>query len=63
MTESELKAYAKGLHDADEMIGALWSDLFNKDMVKAGGADYFDSWRGRIRALAIIEAPAGVHNS
>lgn len=54
MTENELNAYAKGLRDADEMIGALWSDLFNKDLVKAAGADYFDKWRSRIREMANV---------
>jgi len=52
MTRDEIAAYAKGLRDADEMIGALWSDLFNKDLIKAAGADYFDKWRGRISELA-----------
>ena len=55
--------YAQGLHDANSMVGALWSDLFNKDLVKSEGADYFDKWRDRIRALAIIEAPGGVSHS
>jgi hypothetical protein len=34
----------------DRFIGALWTDLFNKDLVKAEGAHFFDQWRERIRA-------------
>lgn len=45
------EAYAQGVADADQLIGCLWVDLFNKDLVKASGADYFDKWRDRIRAL------------
>lgn len=63
MTKEELEAYARGLHDANEMVGALWSDLFNKDLVKAAGADYFDKWRDRIKALAVTERPNGTSPS
>jgi hypothetical protein len=45
------ETYAQGVADADQLIGCLWVDLFNKDLVKASGADYFDKWRDRIRAL------------
>lgn len=39
------------IDEANQMVGALWSDLFNKDLVKAAGAEYFDRWRERIKAL------------
>jgi hypothetical protein len=58
MTQGELEAYAKGVRDADEMVGALWSDLFNKDMVNRGADWFFDKWRARIRDLAIV-SPSG----
>jgi hypothetical protein len=61
--KGELMAYVKGLHDANNIIGALWSDLFNKDLIRAEGSDYFDKWRGRIRALAIIDPPGGTKPS
>ncbi len=48
-------SYNQGLADADVLIGALWSDLFNKDLVKAAGADYFDTWRARIKELKASE--------
>jgi hypothetical protein len=44
-------SYSAGLKAANEMVGALWSDLFNKDLVKAAGADFFDKWRQRIKDL------------
>jgi hypothetical protein len=51
----EVKAYhvgyVEGLNAADEIIGALWSDLFNKDMVNRGADEFFDRWRSRLRAL------------
>ncbi len=40
------------IQEADAMVGALWTDLFNKDLIKPDGADYFDKWRERIRALS-----------
>jgi hypothetical protein len=52
-------AYAQAIQDANQMIGALWSDLFNKDLVKAAGADYFDRWRDRIKALPNGESRDG----
>ncbi len=50
---AEVERLRKGIQDADAMVGALWTDLFNKDLIKPDGADYFDRWRGRIRALAV----------
>ncbi len=41
------------IQEADALVGALWTDLWNKDLIKPDGADYFDKWRGRIRALAV----------
>jgi hypothetical protein len=34
----------------DRFVGALWTDLFDNDLVKSEGADTFDKWRERIRA-------------
>ena len=53
--QDDLSAYVKGVHDADAIVGALWSDLFNKDLVKAAAADYFDKWRTRIRGLGSLQ--------
>lgn len=47
-----VKARAQAIEEANQLVGALWSDLFNKDLVKADGAYYFDHWRDRIKALA-----------
>lgn len=51
----EVKAYhagyIEGINAADQIIGALWSDLFNKDMVNGGADDLFDHWRFRLRAM------------
>lgn len=44
-------SYTTGINDADSIIGALWSDLFNKDLIKSEGADVFDNWRGRLRSM------------
>jgi hypothetical protein len=52
LKEARAAAYAQGIEDANQMVGALWSDLFNKDLIKAAGANYFDQWRDRIKELA-----------
>lgn len=49
-------SYTAGINDADAILGALWSDLFNKDLVKAEAADFFDRWRGRLRAKAAADS-------
>jgi hypothetical protein len=51
--EARADGYSKGVEDANQMVGALWSDLFNKDLVKAEGAEFFDKWRARIKALTL----------
>ncbi len=50
---AEVERLRKAIQEADAMVGALWTDLFNKDLVLAEGADYFDKWRLRIRALTL----------
>lgn len=54
--ESALRSIrATTLDEADKLIGALWVDLFDKDLVKSEGADVFDKWRERLRDLATTE--------
>lgn len=44
-------SYSAGLRAANEIVGSLWSDLVNKDMVNRGAEYFFDRWRQRIRDL------------
>jgi hypothetical protein len=48
----EARTYEQGIMDADQMVGALWADLFDNNMVKSQGAWWFDKWRARIKELA-----------
>ncbi len=55
ISDADLPTDVRGcIQEADAMVGALWTDLFNKDLIKPDGADYFDKWRERIRALGEI---------
>jgi hypothetical protein len=58
---ARIEALEAALLETDEMVGALWADLFNKDMVKPGADWFFDKWRARMREItrAALDKDAG----
>ena len=48
MTDQERR---KLIDEVNQIVGQLWVDLFNADLVKASGADCFDRRRQQIKNL------------
>jgi hypothetical protein len=53
MSESESEHDV--VRQADEILGLLWVDLINSDLIDPRAADAFDNRREQIRALATVE--------
>ena len=50
--DARIETLEAALRETDQMVGALWADLFNKDMVKPGADWFFDKWRAQMRDIA-----------